>query len=83
MKGPGEQCWLYWDSPDLADEGDYLRTQTGRTYLIDRVRVQQKGKHAGRQHLLCTVMPADHVTEPGAVVRTIIWYDRSRSAGVR
>ncbi len=76
MKAPGEAASLYWDGWHLASEGDYIRTKTGRTYLITHVRVQEKGKHAGRQHLKTIVMAPDHVVEEDAVVHEIHWYKR-------
>ena len=43
--------------------GDMIETQTGRRYLVVAARVQQRGKHAGRQHLRCVVMsPGDTIT---------------------
>lgn len=79
MKAAGERALLYYDSTNRVLEGDYIRTQTGRTYLVDVVRIQQAGKHAGRQHLVCTVMPDGHDPEPDARVLPIAWYPRKRS----
>jgi hypothetical protein len=75
-KAPGEPAYLYYDGFVLVEEGDYIRTPTGRTYLIRHVRVQARGKHKGRQHLQTTVMAPDHVTEPDAVIHAIAWYPR-------
>jgi hypothetical protein len=75
VKGPGEPAALYYDGPPV-EPGDYIRTPTGRTYLIDGVRVQERGKHAGRQHLATTVMPADHDPELDATVWMLRWYRR-------
>jgi hypothetical protein len=79
-RGAGERVWLTYDSPDVLEPGDYLRTGTGRTYLIDSVRVQRAGKHAGRQHLICTVMPDDHTPETDARVAEIRWYPRRKAS---
>lgn len=76
MRGPGERCWLYYDGAAPVEPGDYIRTPTGRTYLVDSVRVQQKGYHVGRQHMLVTVMPSDHVPEDDAKVHPLYWYRR-------
>lgn len=79
MRAAGERVHLTWDSRQAAEPGDYLRTRTtGRTYLIDEVRVQLRGKYVGRQHLTCTVMPTDHQVESDAIVHTIAWYSRDR-----
>lgn len=76
MKRPGESAYLYYDGAAPCTEGDYIRTPTGRTYLIEHVRVQEKGKHAGRQHLRTVVMEPGHQPEPDAVVHPIFWYRR-------
>lgn len=76
MKAPGEPAKLYFDGWEQCEEGDYIRTRTGRTYLITKVRVQEKGKHAGRQHLQTIVMEKDHQPEPDAKVIAIYWYKR-------
>lgn len=67
---------LYYDGRTLVDEGDYIQTRTGRTYLIQSVRVQARGKHVGRQHLKCVVMAPEHEIEEDAVVHPIYWYAR-------
>lgn len=81
MKQPGESAHLYYDPDDQVDveEGDYLRTGTGRLYLITGVRVQESGKHAGRYHLDCVVMERHHLTEPDAAVHTVVWYPRGET----
>lgn len=79
MKAEWEQAALFYDTPNEVVEGDYLRTGTGRLYLITEVRVQQAGKHAGRYHLKTTVMPSDRVIEPDAAVHTVNWYPRSHT----
>lgn len=76
MKAPGEPASLYWDGWDRAEPGDYIRTKTGRTYLIERVRIQERGKHKGRQHLSTIVMEPDHQPEPDAKIHMIYWYAR-------
>jgi hypothetical protein len=81
MKRAGETAALYVDVLQTVHVGDYIRTLTGRTYLVTAVRIQQRGKHVGRQHLKTVVMAPGHVVEPDAEVITIAWYARSR--GVR
>lgn len=76
MRQPGEHAWLYYDGAAPVAAGDYIRTGTGRTYLVQTVRVQQKGKHTGRQHLSTVVMAPDHEPEPDATVHPIRWYRR-------
>jgi hypothetical protein len=66
--------------------GDVIETQTGRRYSVLGVREQQRGKHAGRQHLQCLVVPLDF--EPlaagplppdlAAKVHRIRWYVRGK-----
>lgn len=78
MKAAGERALLTYDPApgQVVTEGDYIRTGTGRTYLVDKARRQQEGKHAGRYLLATTVMPDDHQTEPDAVVHLLAWYRR-------
>lgn len=69
----GTEVRLHYDSPTLVGEGEYLRTSTGRVYEVLEVRVQRRGKHAGRQHLRVLVAraaPAD------AVIHPLHWYRR-------
>ena len=78
MKPVGSLVRLTYDGPPLR-EGDYLRTHTtGRLYLAMRVRVQEKGKHRGRQHISAIVVDRNHVVEPDARVRPIHWHPRGR-----
>jgi hypothetical protein len=68
---------IFYDGPELV-AGHFLRTATGRTYLVVSVRVQRRGRHTGRQHLACLV------TERGPTVRDHVegrvhplhWYPR-------
>lgn len=79
MRAAGEHAWLYYDAVTRdVNDGDYIRTPTGRTYLIQGIRIQEKGKHAGRMHLSCIVMAADHVPEEDATVHPLHWYSRNR-----
>jgi hypothetical protein len=76
VKQPGEQARITYDSTARVREGDYIRTTTGRTYLVTGVRIQERGVHAGRQHLDTVVMEPDHITEPDAHVFPVYWYRR-------
>lgn len=78
MKPIGSNVGLYYDSPVMVSVGDYLQTPTGRTYVVSRARLQERGIHAGRrQHLRAFVVAREDVPE-GATVRPIIWYPRRR-----
>jgi hypothetical protein len=83
VKQPGEQAGLYYDAPFRVHDGDYLRTGTGRLYLIEDVRVQEGGVHAGRQHLKVVVMEPDHVIPDDAKVHTVNWYPRRETRKAR
>ncbi len=73
----GATVRLFYDSPARVAPGDCLVTPTGRTYLIMSVRVQVRGKHAGRrQHLACLVQSAPPVDARLHVIR---WYKRQRA----
>lgn len=79
---------LYVDLERQVNTGDVIETRTGRGYLVLGVRIQARGKHAGRQHLQCSVMGTDWLAAglasapDGAYVHRIRWYRRKRGAGV-
>lgn len=76
---------LYVDLERQVNIGDIIETRTGRGYLVLAARIQARGKHAGRQHLQCSVMgtgPLVSLAPPGAYVHRIRWYRRKRGAGV-
>ncbi len=65
---------IWYDGRAVAP-GDALRTPTGRCYVVASVRVQERGRHRGRQHLACLVAreaPLD------AKVLPLWWYPRGR-----
>lgn len=72
----GRNVGLYYDGwvDDLA-VGDFLRTATGRTYLITDLRRQTRGRHVGRYHLRCDVVPEDQPDVDDRVF-PIHWYGR-------
>ena len=76
MRAVGEQARLYYDSQTPVEEGDFIQTPTGRTYLVTFVRVQTEGKHAGRQHLVTVVWDPENPIPTDAVVHPIHWYSR-------
>ena len=75
MQPAGSIVRITFDGLRRLEPGDVLQTKTGRGYVIMTVRVQQRGVHRGRQHLLCLV-----ATEPppGAIVYPLRWYPRDR-----
>lgn len=78
MRPAGAQVRLYYDGRAAVITGDYIRTQTGRTYYVQHVRIQARGRHIGRYHLTCIVMADDHVIESDDTVHPIYWYSRRR-----
>ena len=88
----GAEVGLYVDLVAIVAIGDIIETQTGRRYGVISVRVQQRGKLAGRQHLRCVVVDpaADHkivatqngdgidILEVPTTVHKIRWYVRGR-----
>lgn len=69
---------------DLAAEvaiGDVIETQTGRRYGVTAVRVQQRGKSVGRQHLRCVVLERSMTVRQWVqtTIHQIRWYRRGRS----
>lgn len=71
----GANVGLYFDGLASIEEGDYIRTKSGRSYLVESVRVQQRGIHVGRQHLRCIVVNPEDVA-PDATVHRMWWYRR-------
>lgn len=77
---------LYVDLVARVRLDDIIETRSGRRYLVLGVRVQERGKHAGRQHLRARVLEHDDTLlydGPWRLHR-IRWYRRDRaSAGVK
>lgn len=71
----GSEVGIYYDGVAQVDEGDVIRTSTGRCYRAIHNRIQQKGKHVGRQHLRVQVIDPSEVTEADTV-HPIYWYRR-------
>lgn len=88
MKLPGEPATLTYDTPAVVFEGDYVRTTTGRLYLVTGAHVvRQRGGprysyDAGvlvqvpRWRLETVVMEPDHEVEDDATVHPLAWYRR-------
>jgi hypothetical protein len=75
-KPEGSVVRIYFDGARRLEEGDALQTPTGRTYLVVANRIQQRGKHKGRQHLACLVIDAGAAAlEPGRIF-PLYWYKR-------
>ena len=72
----GAEVGIHVDLVDQVVAGDAIVTQTGRTYLVVSCRRQQRGIHAGRQHLRCLV--AESPPPAGVRVHRIRWYKRGR-----
>lgn len=64
---------LYVDADEEIARDDFLRTPSGRVYLVLGGRVQQRGKHRGRNHLTCRVVES---VPDGARVIPFSWYPR-------
>lgn len=86
----GATVKLYVDLVAEVIPGDIIETGTGRRYGVLTVRLQERGKHRGRQHLGCVVVERDAEPniratqngdgidfEPGTIHR-IRWYVRGR-----
>lgn len=74
---------IYVDLVESVSTGDLIETQSGRRYMTVGVRVQQRGKHVGRQHLRCVVIDRDDVCPSamvGRAVHKIHWYKRAKGA---
>jgi hypothetical protein len=73
---PGSLIRLYYDARERVERGDFIRTPTGRTYLIEAVRVQQRGKNKGRQHIVAMVMEPDFDLSDDDIVHPLHWHKR-------
>lgn len=58
-----------------VQEGEAMRTPSGRLYVVTYVRVQHRGLHVGRQYLRCLVV--DEISD-GTVVHPLVWYPRKK-----
>lgn len=67
---------LYLDLVASVDPNDIIETGTGRRYAVLQVRVQERGKHAGRQHLRAIVLGGDEQIGENSVIHHIRWYSR-------
>lgn len=67
---------LYIDGRYRLREGDVVQTESGRRYDVLTVRVQERGRHIGRQHFTARVMAPDEPPRERWVV--IRWYPRRR-----
>ena len=69
---------LYVDLVEPVVPTDVIETQSGRKYWVLHVRVQEKGKHKGRQHLSCLVLDPTRNDEGSNRIHKIRWYKRSK-----
>lgn len=77
MRTPvGGACGLYVDIPEPIDTGDAIVVAKSlRSYVVTAVRVQERGRHRGRQHLRVVVVEHDDI--PATAIRHLIrWYRR-------
>jgi hypothetical protein len=79
---------LYVDLERRVMVEDIVETRTGRGYRVLVVRMQERGKKAGRQHLRCVVLGEDWLHDlmvtprDNRWVHRIRWYRRKAGAGV-
>ena len=76
----GATVRIYVDLVERVAVGDVIETTSGRRYQVLGVRVQERGEHAGRQHLQCLVVPKNWLPDPpaeNARLHRIRWYPRS------
>jgi hypothetical protein len=75
----GATVRLYVDLVARVAVDDVIETASGRRYQVLGVREQQRGHHAGRQHLQCLVMGPEWHPEQGTRIHEIRWYPRGGS----
>lgn len=73
----GTEVGIYVDLAAPVAPGDAIVTPSGRAYMVVAVRVQERGKHAGRQHVRGIVTHESRVPF-GIQVHRIRWYPRPR-----
>lgn len=71
----GANVGIYMDTSRDIASGDVIRTRSGRYYLVDVVREQQRGIHVGRKHMRVVVIDARDVPDD-AVIHPLLWYRR-------
>jgi hypothetical protein len=64
----GALVCLHLDLESTVVRGDVIETQTGRRYAVATVRVQERGKHRGRQHVVAHVLGQVEI-DPGTTVQ--------------
>lgn len=69
----GDEVTISYDGNPVAP-GDALRTPTGRSYGVLSVRVQERGKHRGRQFVTAVVL--DEPLTAATKVHPLIWHSR-------
>ena len=67
---------LYVDLQRRVELNDIIETGTGRRYAVLQVRVQERGKHVGRQHLRAIVLGRDERIGENSTIHRIRWYQR-------
>jgi hypothetical protein len=84
---PGAIVGLYVDLVARVNVDDVIETRSGRRYAVLAVRVQARGKRAGRQHLRCIVIDpsADYAAliarfGADAKLHRIRWYARKKGS---
>jgi len=66
---------LYLDTGWTVREGDVIQTQTGRAYRVLELRRQERGRHAGRWHLVVVVLAPGELAPDDRII-PIRWYRR-------
>lgn len=80
MKAPaGSLVSIYMDTTREIVVGDEIETRAGRRYEVEHVRIQARGRHAGRKHMQVRVLENDHPRDPDVTVHPLWWYSRGRS----
>lgn len=82
----GAEVGLYLDLQERVALGDIIETRSGRRYAVLAVRVQERGKNRGRQHLRVIVLASNEDPPTGARIHRIRWYSRNKGsarAGVK
>lgn len=75
----GRNVSIYMDAREILGIGDLVVTGTGRCYRVTSNRIQEKGKHAGRQHLRVDVVDREQAmaeADEDTLIIRLAWYSR-------
>lgn len=78
VKPEGSNVTLFYDTNKFVSPGHYIRTSTGRTYVVRSMKRVKDGPNGRRLSLSCIVVsPNEPETHPSPVIHNLWWYRRA------